>query len=120
MSSIALGWAGRIFGSERGRKVLLWLAVVLGVLWFYNWAENNGESSVRTEVAATSTDELQRQISVLEDALRDASARAQQSAALNRELERQVDAIRQAAQSDPNADHVCVPADISERLRGLE
>lgn len=121
MSVMALGWAGRIFGSPWTRRLLVAGGIILTIVWFYNWAEGNGEQTIRTEVIETSSEELRRQITVLEQALRDASARAAASDELNRELERQVDAIIEAANADLDArDAVCVPADITQRLRELE
>lgn len=97
------------------------LTVIIAIVWFYNWAADKGEQTIRTEVIETTDTELRRQIDVLERALRDASARAEQSAVLNRELERQVDAIIEAANRDlESRDAVCVPSGIADRVRGLE
>lgn len=122
MSSVViLGWLGRVFGSPWTRRFLILGGVMLTLGWLYNWAETNGEQTIRTEVTQTTVTELRRQITVLEQALRDASARAAESAALNRELERQVDEIIAVANADLDArDRVCVGADITERLRNME
>ena len=122
MNLMALGLLGRrALSSPWTRRLLIAGGIVLTIVWFYNWAENNGEQTIRTEVIETSDIELRRQITVLEQALRDASARAAQSAELNRELERQVNEITRFANEElPARDTVCVPSSITERLRGLE
>lgn len=120
MSVMALGWIGRVFESRLARWLIGVAGVLLVVVWFYNWAEDNGESKILQEVNEIGTEELQRQITVLNESLRAATQRAAISDALNQTLEREVYAITNQAQAAPEGNRICLSSELTDRLRDLK
>ena len=95
-----------------GRYIATLVATIILITFFYSWAEERGEQSYRLEVERARR-EAQEEV---DSFLRANNARLAEMAARNAELEQRVRDVEEMA---TGMDAICIPADITRGLRGL-
>lgn len=120
MIIMLLGWWGRFMESRLAQIAMAVAAVLLIVVWFYNWASNNGKRGVELEVQTVTIEEMERQKEVIRKVLRTVQERASKSIERNQELEGQINDLVKVAKQKPTANNVCISPDITKRLRSLK
>jgi hypothetical protein len=102
------------------RQVWYGLAIGVAVLYFAHWNQEKGRALCQAEVRQASQAESDRVKQADQVAIQAAEQRAQRAeqAAADRQKEME-DAIA-AARTSANANRVCLPADVVDRLRHIK
>lgn len=114
----AKAWA--FVSKPPGSYVALVILAVLALWLAYGRGYGAGETACEARHAAAAKAEIQRQQTVAVGVMARADARLNQNATADVKAKEIVTDVTQKAKALPDSAAVCIPADVADRLRGIE
>ena len=96
-----------------------WGAITIAVLYFAHWNVERGREMCRQETLEAAAAERARVEQADRAAIEAAEQRAVEAERLAAERQKELDDAIDAARSSAQAGSVCLPADVTERLRNI-
>lgn len=111
------GWAATALSSKAVRVGLIALSIVIVLVRFYSWAEDNGRTACELKVERMRLEEVLRQKAITQRAVKAAEKRALEAELSENEARKTVQAAIDAARKAEAAGQVCVGKDVTDALR---
>lgn len=91
----------------------IWIAVALGVLYYGNWKERQGRADCQAEIAQV----VEAKNRVISKAVQDLLAERNKATEAEQKLASILKEAEDEAKTLENADTICIPASITDKLR---